>query len=55
MVEELATTGTPLNVTEAEEHNAEAVTLSSGNALLLYTDGILEAGPSPENFLPQQG
>jgi len=54
-VEELETTGPPLGVAENAEYVEGAVALSSGDALLLYTDGISEAGPSRREMLGTEG
>ena len=50
-VEELETTGPPLGVAQNAEYNELTATLSPGDVLLLYTDGISEAGPSRRELL----
>ncbi|MBV9848354.1 MAG: SpoIIE family protein phosphatase, partial [Armatimonadetes bacterium] len=50
-VEALETTGPPLGLAEGAEYGEGAVTLSPGDALLLYTDGLSEAGPSRRELL----
>ena len=54
-VEVLETTETPLGVSENAVYTENAVTLASGDALLLYTDGISEAGPSRREMLGTEG
>lgn len=54
-VEALETTGPPLGVSENAEYGELSVTLSSGDALVLYTDGISEAGPSRREMLGTEG
>jgi len=54
-VEALATTGPPLGVAENAGYGELSVTLSSGDALLLYTDGLSEAGPSRREMLGTEG
>ena len=50
-VESLLTTGPPLGVAENAAYEEERVMLASGDALLLYTDGISEAGLSRRDLL----
>ena len=54
-VEELDTTGPPLGVAESADYRESGVTLSPGDTLLLYTDGISEAGPSRRELLGTEG
>jgi PAS domain S-box-containing protein len=54
-VEALETTGPPLGVAEGTEYAELSITLSSGDAMLLYTDGISECGPSRREMLGTQG
>ena len=54
-VEALATTGPPLGVSETAEYAEGTVVLSPGDALLLYTDGISESGPSRRALLGTDG
>ncbi len=54
-VETLETTGPPLGVAENAEYTEEAFTLASGDTLLLYTDGISEAGVSRRAMLGTEG
>ena len=54
-LEELETTGPPLGVAENADYRESSVTLSSGDTLLLYTDGISEAGPSRRELLGTGG
>jgi len=54
-VEALGTTGPPLEVAENAEYGQSSVTLSSDDCLLLYTDGISEAGPSRRELLGTEG
>ncbi len=53
--EEMETTGPPLGVAESARYEEKAVTLSSGDTLLLYTDGLSEAGPSRRDLLGTGG
>lgn len=54
-VEVTETTGPPLGVAEGAEYGERAVTLSPGDALLLYTDGLSESGPSRRELLGTEG
>lgn len=54
-VETLATTGLPLGVAENVEYGEKTVTLSAGDLLVLYTDGISECGPSRREMLGTEG
>ena len=54
-VEETETTGPPLGVAENAEYGEKTVTLSSGDTLLLYTDGLSESGPSRRELLGTDG
>lgn len=54
-VEALETTGPPLGVAENAKYSELNFTLSSGDALLLYTDGISEAGLSRRAMLGTEG
>ena len=54
-VEEMQTTGPPLGVDPQADYSAQAVTLSEGDILLLYTDGISEAGISRRELLGTAG
>ncbi|BDI30465.1 hypothetical protein CCAX7_25160 [Capsulimonas corticalis] len=54
-VEALEMMSTPLGVAENAEYEEQSVTLAAGDALLLYTDGISEAGPSRLELLGAAG
>lgn len=54
-VELLLTTGPPLGLAENATYEEERVTLGVGDALLLYTDGISEAGKSRRDLLGTAG
>lgn len=54
-VEELAPTGTILGADEDAVYQEQVVRLSSNDALLLYTDGLTEAGRSFREFLGVDG
>lgn len=54
-VEELETTGPPLGVDQNALYSDLAVTLAPGDTLLLYTDGLSEAGPSRRDLLGTAG
>jgi PAS domain S-box-containing protein len=54
-VEEMETTGPPLGVAENAAYGEESFILSSGDALLLYTDGVSESGPSRREMLGTEG
>ena len=54
-VESLVTTGPPLGVAENTIYGEQSVFLSSDDALLLYTDGLSEAGPSRREMLGTEG
>lgn len=49
------TTGPPLGMSEGAEYGERAVTLSAGDTLLLYTDGLSESGPSRRELLGTEG
>ncbi len=44
-VEELVTTGPPLGVVDEQTYGERVVNLSEGDVVLLYTDGLTDAGP----------
>ena len=54
-VEELEPTGPPLGVDQNAAYGEAKVTLASGDALLLYTDGLPESGPSRRELLGTSG
>ncbi|MEO7716469.1 MAG: SpoIIE family protein phosphatase [Capsulimonas sp.] len=54
-VEATGTTGPPLGVAAHVEYGEQQFTLSSGDALLLYTDGISEAGQDRRDLLGTDG
>jgi len=54
-VEVTETTGPPLGMSEGAEYGERAVTLSAGDTLLLYTDGLSESGPSRRELLGTEG
>ncbi len=54
-LEVLETTGPPLGVAENATYSEASVALLSGERLLLYTDGISEAGPSRREMLGTEG
>ena len=54
-IEELKTTGPPLGVDQNAAYGEDTVTLGSGDLLLLYTDGLSEAGPDRLNLLGTLG
>lgn len=51
----LEPTGPPLGVWENAAYTEGRVTLAVGDALLLYTDGLSEAGPTRRNLLGTDG
>lgn len=51
----LETTGPPLGVSETAQYGEQTVTLAEGDTLLLYTDGLSEAGPSRRQLLGTEG
>ncbi len=55
VLEVLETTGPPLGVAENATYSEASVALLSGDRLLLYTDGISEAGPSRREMLGTEG
>ena len=55
MVERLEPTGLPLGVAENADYEERTVTLLAGDMLLLYTDGLSEAGPSRLELLGTEG
>ncbi len=54
-IEELETTGPPLGVDQNASYSDGTVTLAPGDTLLLYTDGLSEAGPTRRNLLGTAG
>ncbi len=54
-VERLSTAGIPLGIDENTTYLEATVTLASGDALLLYTDGLSEAGPNRLQMLSTSG
>ncbi|BDI29582.1 hypothetical protein CCAX7_16330 [Capsulimonas corticalis] len=54
-VEALRTASPPLGVADNAEYRDRAFMLASGDALLLYTDGISESGPSRRDLLGTDG
>jgi serine phosphatase RsbU (regulator of sigma subunit)/anti-sigma regulatory factor (Ser/Thr protein kinase) len=54
-VDELSSTGPPLGVTEEIVYTSERIFLSPGDSLILYTDGISEAGLSRRELLGAGG
>lgn len=54
-IEELETTGPPLGVDQNAVYSENTVTLGSGDTLLLYTDGLSEAGPTRRDLLGTAG
>jgi len=54
-VEELETTGPPLGVDQNAVYSDGTLTLAPGDTLLLYTDGLSEAGPSRRDLLGTAG
>ncbi len=54
-LEGLESTGSPLGVAENATYSETSVALFSGDHLLLYTDGISEAGPSRREMLGTEG
>ncbi len=55
LVEELPPTGPILGMTETALYTEETLSLVSGDAFALYTDGLTEAGPNRINLLGVQG
>ena len=55
LVERLEPTGLPLGVSESAEYEERTVTLLAGDMLLLYTDGLSEAGPTRLDLLGTEG
>ncbi len=55
VVEKTETTGPPLGVAQNAEYGELTITLFSGDSLLLYTDGISEAGPNRRELLGTEG
>ena len=55
LMEEMVTTGPPLGVKNNAEYEERSVTLASGDKLLLYTDGLSEAGPNRRELLGTDG
>ena len=54
-VEELETTGPPLGVDQNAAYSEITFTLTPGDTLLLYTDGLSEAGPTRRDLLGTAG
>ncbi len=54
-IEELETTGPPLGVDQNAVYSENTLTLSAGDRLLLYTDGLSEAGPDRRALLGTAG
>jgi serine phosphatase RsbU (regulator of sigma subunit) len=54
-VDVLSTTGPPLGVIENVTYEQQRVALLPGDLLLLYTDGLSEAGPSRNELLQTAG
>ena len=54
-VETLDATGPPLGIAENADYEEGTVTLAEGDTLLLYTDGLSEAGPSRLELLGTEG
>ena len=54
-VARLDSTGPPLGVAETAVYTEARFTLSSGDTLFLYTDGLSEAGPNRRNLLGTDG
>ncbi|MCW3058376.1 MAG: serine phosphatase RsbU, regulator of sigma subunit [Capsulimonas sp.] len=54
-IELLGPTGPPLGVEGTAEYTHEARRLQAGDALLLYTDGLSESGPSRQDMLGVDG
>lgn len=54
-VAELETTGPPLGVDQNAVYSDRTITLTSGDTLLLYTDGLSEAGPTRRDLLGTAG
>lgn len=55
IVEELGPTGPPLGVDQNASYSEGSVKLAAGDTLLLYTDGLSEAGPSRRELLGTAG
>lgn len=54
-IEEIETTGPPLGVDQNAVYSENTLTLGSGDLLLLYTDGLSEAGPNRREMLGTSG
>lgn len=54
-VEQMPPTGTVLGADEDASYQEQTLLLSRGDALLLYTDGLTEAGPDFQSFLNVEG
>ncbi|BDI30574.1 hypothetical protein CCAX7_60080 [Capsulimonas corticalis] len=54
-IQTLETSTPPLGVTANAHYSDCVITLASGDALLLYTDGVSEAGPSRRDLLGTDG
>lgn len=50
-IEELETTGPPLGMAQNADYTENTLTLGAGDLLLLYTDGLSEAGPDRRSLL----
>ena len=53
-VEEAGAPGTLLGIVREPEISEERVALGRGDALLLYTDGVVEASPADEALAPER-
>lgn len=54
-MEELGPTGPPLGIDQNASYSEGSITLSPGDTLLLYTDGLSEAGQSRRQLLGTSG
>jgi serine phosphatase RsbU (regulator of sigma subunit) len=54
-IKELGFSGPPLGTVDNFQYHEQEVKCSEGDYLLLYTDGLSEAGPDRSNFLGQDG
>lgn len=54
-VEALEVTGPPLGVDDNAVYGENTFSLAAGDALLLYTDGVSESGPSRRDLLGAEG
>ena len=55
IVERMETTGPPLGIDQNADYGELTITLAAGDSLLLYTDGISEAGPNRRELLGMEG